>query len=582
VDEPRRDGDGRPRAARRLHRLLGGRASADPPSPSPSAATPGDGPENGTEEVHAEAAATTTGPLLPRAPYLRIGWLGSVTPIAPPSLVSPDLAGPDLAPSTGEEAPSDVVLVAAERLEGSVLAGMLACEETATPTVVLADTLDGLASETAGCSTGVAVTSPTLAAEAAARFGDAHVAVLPPSVATGRIPSVGLSAVARRTLLDLREGDHPEHDHTALLATAGRLGIEVVPVAGDRERDPEALVEAARGAIAVIAPPHDAIVDRLRVAATLAAAGVPVLGTDLSTHPLQPVLAASGDVETVTAATPAATLERLTTSEEARRLASVRTRRAALASLSLGAWVDTILPLTGVPTPPVPSVTAIVLLRHARWLPRLAANLRRQRHPALEVVVVAGGAVLRTLADVAGSWSVPWTTIDGGDLPTLADRANVATAAAGGRYVAFLEEAGVYGPDHLGDLLLAIEATGSDAAGRAARFVHDASRDVTALVGAGAEEVTTRSVPLATAMLGRETALRFGFLRTAPSLDRPLFARLREAGGRVHSTHAYGALVPGRVRAGAHTELPGEALGAALPEGDGGVPFATAQDTSDG
>ena len=155
---------------------------------------------------------------------------------------------------------------------------------------------------------------------------------------------------------------------------------------------------------------------------------------------------------------------------------AVRARRAVLAQHTYGHRARAILGLVGRPEaePAVPSISAVVPTNREHELDNVLANIGRQSHPSVELVLVLHGisvdeAALRAKAADAGVESLQ--IVPAASHLTLGACMNLGVDASAGELVAKMDDDNHYGTHYLADLAAAMRAQGAGIAGKWAHHV---------------------------------------------------------------------------------------------------------------
>ena len=231
--------------------------------------------------------------------------------------------------------------------------------------------------------------------------------------------------------------------------------------------------------------------------------------------------------------------------DTARAFASVRARRLALRDHgnALGG---------GHPAPPV----SIVLATHRpAFLDRALANVGRQDYPRLELVLALHGDgfdVPRVRARLRERLAMPATVVPQPARRLLGEVLDAATAAAGGRLVARMDDDDVYAAEHVWDLVLAHTYAGAELVGKRNEVVYLQRRDATAVLDRAAERPALH-VTGSALLMGGDDMRAVGWRPLRRGVDEALARDVVRAGGAVYRTHGFGYVF---VRHGAgHTWL---------------------------
>ena len=230
-----------------------------------------------------------------------------------------------------------------------------------------------------------------------------------------------------------------------------------------------------------------------------------------------------------------------------REALSVRMRRAALRAHSLGSRVRQVAE-RAVPDPPrLPLVSIVLVTRRPDRLGRALGAVRRQSYPRLELVLGLHGEGFGDVVPEAAGPSVPLTVQRLDAEVAWGSALDAATRASRGRFVTRMDDDGVYGREHIRDLVLAQEYSQAELVGKAAEFVYLAGTDRTVLRPAGgAEQFETIGSPVhrAARLVARPVLDRVGgWKESGPSADQDLVDDVARSGGRVYRTHPYGFML---------------------------------------
>ncbi len=342
-------------------------------------------------------------------------------------------------------------------------------------------------------------------------------------------------------------------DPTAVTTALAAAGVDSELVgAGTDQPLPHALDERARrlarclGVVDVPAA-HATVAEHARTLVGLAAAGIAVVALDLPEEVrtlLGPVLA------TALTDTCPTDLDDPTTRERT----SVRQRRAALWTHTTEARWRRLGRALDLAVPTRPTVSAVVVTNRPTHLAHCAEQLAAQTYRPLEVVLGLHGTAF-TPAQVdafAERVQAPVTGVAIEGHRTLGEGLNVACRAAGGDILTKWDDDDHYGPDHVIDLVQALEYSGATIVGKGAEFVHLGQLDLTIRRFVGRAESGSRSLAGGTLALRREDLAAAGGWRRIPrSVDQRLLDDVERAGGRIHRTHGFGFVL--ERRADGHT-----------------------------
>ena len=282
---------------------------------------------------------------------------------------------------------------------------------------------------------------------------------------------------------------------------------------------------------------HTGVVERAGMLARLAACGVPVhladrdpelcelLGREL--HGLMTAKINGAD---------AAEREAL----------SIRMRRTALRTHSLGARARQLCTGVLADPPEPPRVSVLLATRRPRCLAMALANVARQSYPRLELVLALHGpgfdpdAVERATA----SFSHPVKVRRFDEQQVLGAVLNAAAAVAGGPLLAKMDDDDLYDSEHLWDLVLAHEYSGATLVGKFPATVYLASSNRTVCRRRVRSETWARSITGGAMLIARAELERVGGWRQVRChVDQALVDDVLCAGGGVYRTHDAGYLL---------------------------------------
>lgn len=227
----------------------------------------------------------------------------------------------------------------------------------------------------------------------------------------------------------------------------------------------------------------------------------------------------------------------------ARERVTVRLRRAARAEHHPDAIVDGLAGAAGRGTRAQPALSVLLPTARPAFLPHALAQVARQRHRPLEVVLAAHG-------DQA---AVEAARLDRSPLPddvaltvrsvprdrNLGQVLQAATEAASGELLSKIDDDDWYGPDHLTDLVDALRWTGAPLVGKPFDFVYLARQDVTLRRRPRIAEVYGTRVAGGTLTLHRADLAELGGWAPVPrQVDRRLIEAVQREGERCYRTHS--------------------------------------------
>jgi glycosyltransferase involved in cell wall biosynthesis len=241
-----------------------------------------------------------------------------------------------------------------------------------------------------------------------------------------------------------------------------------------------------------------------------------------------------------------------------REAASIQLRRAALWTHSAAAWSNAVARSVGLPVPAPPLVSGVLVTRRPEFLRTALQQIARQTWSRLEVVLGLHGdrftpdAVARALRDVPQ----PVTVVEVPAALPYGEALNHAVAASTGTWVTKWDDDDLYGPDHVGDLLLAAAYSGATIVGKGSEYVLLEELGITVRNPGHRSERRVQWVAGGTLTCRRQTLEEVGGWRpVASSVDLALLRQVLDAGGTVYRTHGMGYILR-RHRHG-HTWEPG-------------------------
>jgi hypothetical protein len=283
---------------------------------------------------------------------------------------------------------------------------------------------------------------------------------------------------------------------------------------------------------------HRDVVERARLLSGLAAAGVPLVVSEISE-----------DLETVLGSGLANALRSLSLNDVVgdsfrREQTSVQVRREALRSTSLRSRWNSLSSAAGLQVRALPLVSVIMSTNRPEYAEHALSQVRNQAYPEWEFILVLHGDQFGTgIEDMASRYLGERVRVIRADREVVfGDALNLAVAASEGEFVTKMDDDDWYGSDHLWDLFLAAEFSGADLVGKAAEFVYLGGLDVTIRrLSKGAESSSSLSLAGGTLMASRESFDQLGgWPSVKRSVDRAFIDALVESGGSSYRTHGFG------------------------------------------
>lgn len=279
----------------------------------------------------------------------------------------------------------------------------------------------------------------------------------------------------------------------------------------------------------------------VRVIAGLAAAGVPLRATHV---PPSAGALGAGLSGLITAVDEDDLADELRREEH-----SVRLRRAALRTHSTEARWRSLAGAAGVAVPGPPRISVILCTRRPEFLGFALAQIARQRHVELELILTLHGIPedLPEVKAAVADFDRPITVVEvPADVP-FGTALNHGIARCSGDYVAKWDDDDWYGTEFLADLMLASSYTGAELVGCKAQFVYLGQIDLT-IYRAGRSEWMSRWISGGTFLMERSAVSAVGgFPPISRHVDAALLDAFLAAGARTYCTHSLGYALHRRV-----------------------------------
>jgi len=209
------------------------------------------------------------------------------------------------------------------------------------------------------------------------------------------------------------------------------------------------------------------------------------------------------------------------------------------------------------PAPRDETVTIVCVTNRPAELARLAANVATQRHPHRRLIIVLNndafdvGAVEARLGDVADDVRI----LRRPEHETLGACLNAALDAVATRFVAKFDDDDHYGPDFLGDLLLAHRYADAAVVGKHSHYAYLAAADRTVLRAPGREFEYTSHVAGGTLVVDLARAEGIRFPDRSVGEDGAFLAACEQRGEAVFAADRFNYL---QVRHGSNTWVVGD------------------------
>jgi len=202
-------------------------------------------------------------------------------------------------------------------------------------------------------------------------------------------------------------------------------------------------------------------------------------------------------------------------------------------------------------------VTVVLASRRPHHVPGALAQIARQRHVEVQVVLALHGFTADLVRPAVRAFPLPITVLEADAATVFGEVLAQAAARADAGLIAKWDDDDWYGPEHLADLLMARLYSGADVVGTAAEFFYLEPLDVTIRRTDYKSEVWSDHVAGGTILLGRDTLAEAGGFQPLPKgVDSALLKTIHGAGGRIYRTHGLGYMLR-RSGAAEHTwQLP--------------------------
>jgi spore maturation protein CgeB len=206
--------------------------------------------------------------------------------------------------------------------------------------------------------------------------------------------------------------------------------------------------------------------------------------------------------------------------------------------------VGQVLATVGIAEPAITevSVSAVVPTMRPERLLNVMAFIGRQLHTDLELILVthgfeAGASDVKRLAERYGVDR--YSVVAADSTLTLGACMNRGIAAAGGRYVAKMDDDNWYGSHYVSDLVRAFSWTDAQVVGKWAHYVHMLASNATLLRFSGAEHRYVELVQGGTIMAPRSVMLELAMEDLPRRVDTTFLEKVRLHGGKVYSADRF-------------------------------------------
>jgi hypothetical protein len=198
-------------------------------------------------------------------------------------------------------------------------------------------------------------------------------------------------------------------------------------------------------------------------------------------------------------------------------------------------------------------VTVVLASRRPHHVPGALAQIARQRHVEVQVVLALHGFTADLVRPAVRDFPHPITVLEADAATVFGEVLARAAARADAALIAKWDDDDWYGPEHLADLLMARRYSGADVVGTAAEFFYLEPLDVTIRRTDYKSEVWSDHVAGGTILIVRDTLAAAGGFQPLPKgVDSALLKTVHAAGGRIYRTHGLGYMLR-RSSAAEHT-----------------------------
>lgn len=232
--------------------------------------------------------------------------------------------------------------------------------------------------------------------------------------------------------------------------------------------------------------------------------------------------------------------------DELRDRNALRAQRTVLSQHTFGHRVDDVLRALGIAvSTPDRSVSCLVPTNRPAQIDNLLDNVARQTHRPLELVVVLHGldlvpADIERRAHEKGIEQV--SIVRAAPELTLGTCMNMAVAAAGGTFLAKMDDDNYYGEHYLSDLMHAFDYTAAGIVGKWAHYAYLKARNATVLRFPNREHSYVNLVQGGTMVMRREVARDYPFADIPRAVDTTLLREYRAHEGLVYSADRFNFL----------------------------------------
>ncbi|WP_426562356.1 glycosyltransferase [Angustibacter sp. McL0619] len=228
---------------------------------------------------------------------------------------------------------------------------------------------------------------------------------------------------------------------------------------------------------------------------------------------------------------------------ELRDREGLQLQRAVLGAHTLRHRVDSLLQAVGRQVEAVDtSVSAVVPTNREHEIDNILANLGRQRHAGVQLVLVLHGLdvdepALRARAEAAGVGNL--VLVHAEHSLTLGACMNLGVEASDGRYVAKMDDDNHYGAHYLGDLVSALRNSDAQIAGKWAHYVWLRATGAVVLRHPTAENTYERRVQGGSMLFEADLVRSVRFSDIPRAVDSDILDRAMDRGAKVFSADRF-------------------------------------------
>ena len=292
---------------------------------------------------------------------------------------------------------------------------------------------------------------------------------------------------------------------------------------------------------------HASLAERAEVLMGLAAAGVPVVAADVDDELVGLIGAEMADVLV------SAEIADLGDPEARDRLSVLLRRFGLSAGSQVSKWRE-IAGSLDLTVAPLPTVSVVLATNRPDYLEHCIGQVKAQTYPEVELVLVLhGDSFTITDQELEDLYGGPLVVVRTPSKYVYGAVLNQGVAASTGTLIAKMDDDDWYTPEHLWDLVRAMDYSGAGLVGKAAEFVYLEELDITIRrMVEGAETYGNRNLAGGTFLIKRTTLDTIGGWRRLPrQVDQALLEDLETLAIPWYRTLGYGYML--HRRAEGHT-----------------------------